>query len=187
MRGVGGDYRAALSHAEAAVAAIGASAPDLMFPSPHGELGIARFYTGGGLDETIFHEGIAAESLGRAAEPYQSVKLRFSLALLYAGHHDRARDLLRELLAQATELDRVRSIAGCHLHLVELDVRAGKLEQARLHADAFAELDRQLRGERGREWYPSGIVAAQGGGSTMHAASSATGSSTRATSARRSG
>jgi DNA-binding CsgD family transcriptional regulator len=67
--------------------------------------------------------------------------------------------LLHELLERSRALDRVRSVAGCHLHLVELEVRSGDLAQAEEHATEFAYLDLQLRGELGREWYPSGLVA----------------------------
>jgi DNA-binding CsgD family transcriptional regulator len=159
MRGTGGDYRSALRHGERAVSAVSGTIPNLMFPSPHGELGIARFLTGHGLDEQLFLEGIEAESQGLEWEPYQGVRLRFALALLYAGDTSRSRALLHELLERSRALDRVRSVAGCHLHLVELEVRSGDLAQAEEHATEFAYLDLQLRGELGREWYPSGLVA----------------------------
>lgn len=161
MRGIGGDYRSALHHAELAVSAADGAAANLMFPSPHGELGIAKFFTGQGLDEGLFQEGIDAESSGHESEPYQSVRLRFALALLYAGQIGRARALLHELLERSLELDRVRSVAGCILHLVELEVKAGELDRAEEHAREFAHLDRQLRGERGKEWYPSALVASR--------------------------
>lgn len=161
MRGIGGDYRAALHHAERAVSAVDGGAADLMFPSPHGELGIARLFTGLGLAEQLFLDGVAAEARARGSEPYQSVRLRFALALLYTGQAARARALLHELLELSLALDRVRSVAGCILHLVELEVRSGDLDRAEEHAREFAHLDRQLRGERGREWYPSGLVASR--------------------------
>ena len=70
MRGLGGDYRAALRHAELAVEAGAKLESNGMFPSPSGELGIARFYAGLGLDEDLFEDGIALESrvarVGRA-------------------------------------------------------------------------------------------------------------------------
>ncbi len=161
MRGIGGDYRSALGHAELAVSAAHGAPANLMFPSPHGELGIARLFTGGGFDEQLFLDGIAAESGGREEEPYQSVRLRYALALLYTGDTSRARAVLHELLERSRELDRVRSVAGCILHLVELEVRSGDLDVAEEHAREFAHLDRQLRGERGKEWYPSGLVASR--------------------------
>jgi len=161
MRGIGGNYRTALRHAELAVASASQTAANLTFPSAHGELGIARLFTGGGLDERLFLDGIEVESRGRESEPYQGVRLRFALALLYTGQNARARALLHELLERSLELERVRSVAGCILHLVELEVRSGDLDRAEAHAREFAHLDRQLRGERGREWYPSGLVAAR--------------------------
>ncbi len=161
MRGLGGDYRSALHHAELAVATADGAATNPMFPSPHGELGIARLFTGQGLDEQLFLEGIAAESGGGESEPYQGVRRRFALALLYTGQTARARALLHELLERSLELDRVRSVAGCVLDLVELEVRSGNLAAAAEHAHEFAHLDRQLRGELGKEWYPSGLVAAR--------------------------
>lgn len=42
-------------------------------------------------------------------------------------------------------------------------MRAGNLEQADAHAAEFVHLDRQLRGKRSAEWYPSGIVAVHRG------------------------
>ena len=91
LRGIGGDYRAALRHAELAVEAGSPAEANLMFPSPSGELGIARFFAGEGLDEPLFEAGIARESTaGRAAEPYQSPLLQLGLALLYTGDLTRA-------------------------------------------------------------------------------------------------
>lgn len=160
MRGLGGDYRAALRHAELAVAASGGVEPNGMFPSPFGELGIARFYSGLGLDEDLFARGIELESAsGVVAEPYQSPKLQLAKALLCTGEFARARVLLHELLALSAELERVRSIAGCMLQLADLETRAGNLAQAEAHAAEFVSLDRQLRGDLGDEWYPSGAVA----------------------------
>ena len=158
MHGLGGDYRAALRHAELAVEARGTS--NGIFPSPTGELASARFHAGFGLDETLFADGIAIESrAGPVAEPYQSPKLQLGLALLYTGQLERARATLLELLELSRELDRVRSTAGCVLQLTEIEVRAGNLAQAEAHAAEFVALDRQLRGELGNEWYPSGVVA----------------------------
>lgn len=160
LLGTGGDYRAGLRHAEQAVAAGAAPASNLMFPSPVGELGTAKLFAGKGFDEQLFAHGIELESrLGRVGEPYQSPNLQLALALLYTGAIPRARQILLELLALATEFERVRSTAGCFLHLVELEVRAGHLRQAAAYAAEFADLDRQLRGEASGEWYPSGLVA----------------------------
>ncbi len=64
-----------------------------------------------------------------------------------------------ELLDLSIELERVRSTAGCVLQLTEIEVRAGNLAQAEAYADEFVNLDRQLRGDLGDEWYPSGVVA----------------------------
>ncbi len=160
MLGNGGDYRAALHHAERAVAAGGVNEANLMFPSPAGELGAARLLSGEGFDETLFEQGIAMESgLERVGEPYQSPRLQLALAWLYTGELSRARAALHQLLALSLELGRVRSTAGCVLHLVELEVRAGNLAQAEAHAAEFVHLDRQLRGDLSGEWYPSGLVA----------------------------
>ena len=160
LRGIGGDYRAALRHAELAVEAGSPSASNLMFPSPSGELGIARFFAGEGLDEPLFEAGLARESTaGRAAEPYQSPLLQLGLARLYTGDLTRARTILQQLREQSVELGRVRSTAGCVLHLTELEVRAGNPTQADAHAQEFLLLDRQLRGDLSAEWYPSGLVA----------------------------
>ena len=138
------------------------AAANLMFPSPHGELGIARLFTGQGLDEPLFLSGIAAESSGRVGEPYQSVRLRYALALLYTGHTARARSLLHELLERCRSSSTGSGpMAGCDLHLVELEVRCGNLAEAEEHAREFAHLDRQLRGELSKEWYPSGLVASR--------------------------
>ena len=164
LRGIGGDYRAALRHAELAVEAGSPAEGNLMFPSPSGELGIARFFAGEGLDEPLFEAGIARESTaGRAAEPYQSPLLQLGLALLYTGDLTRGREILQELLELSAELGRVRSTAGCALHLTELEVRAGDLDRAEAHAEEFLLLDRQLRGDLGAEWYPSGLVATHAG------------------------
>ncbi len=161
LLGVGGDFRGALSHAELAAAAAGSVEPNPMFPSPFGELGIARFFAGEGLDEGLFARGIEVEArAGRVGEPYQSPRLQLGLALFYAGQLSRARPLLQELLGLSVELGRIRSTAGCVLHLTELEVRAGNLAQADAHAQEFVHLDLQLRGELSAEWYPSGLVAA---------------------------
>ena len=131
-----------------------------MFPSPSGELGTARFFTGMGFDEGLFELGIATEATcERVREPYQSPRLQLALALLYTGQLSRARRALLELLDLSIELGRVRSTAGFILHLVELEVRAGDLAQAEAYATEFVHLDRQLRGELSGEWYPSGLVA----------------------------
>ena len=160
MRGLGGDYRAALRHAELAVEAAARVDPSGMFPSPTGELAIARFYSGLGLDEELFEEGIEVESrAGRVTEPYQSPKLQLAKALLYTGQLARARTALLELLELSIDLERVRSTAGCVLQLTEVEVRAGNLAQAEAYAAEFVDLDRQLRGDLGDEWYPSGVVA----------------------------
>ncbi len=160
LLGNSGDYGAAHRHAELAVAAGAVGEVNLMFPSPSGELGTARFFAGAGLDEHLFGEGIALESRQeRVGEPYQSPKLQLALALLYTGQLWRARDVLQELLELSLELGRVRSTPGCVLHLIELEVRAGRLAQAEAHAAEFVHLDRQLRGDLSGEWYPSGLVA----------------------------
>jgi DNA-binding CsgD family transcriptional regulator len=158
MRGLGGDYREALRHAELAVRADGP--PNGMFPSAAAELAIARWYAGLGLDEQLFADGIAiAARSAQVSEPYQSPKLQLARALLHAGELVRSRALMLELLELSRELDRVRSTAGCLVQLTELEVRAGKLAQAEAYAAEFAILDRQLRGELGDEWYPTGVVA----------------------------
>ena len=158
MRGIGGGHLVALHHAELAVMA--GAEPDGMFPSPFGELGAAKFFAGRGLDEEAFERGIAVESrLVRVGEPYQSPRLQYALALLNTGELSRARRLLDDLLAQAVDFGRVRSIAGCLLHLVQLEVRAGELRRAEEHATEFAHLDQQLREEPTALWYPSGLVA----------------------------
>ena len=160
LLGIGGDYRAALRHAELAVEPGTSVEANLMFPSPLGELGIARFFAGEGFDEQLFHDGIELESrFGRVGEPYQSPKLQLGLALLYTGQLTRARAVISEQLALSVELGRVRSTAGCVLHLAELEVRAGNLAQAEAHAQEFVHVDRQLRGHLSAEWYPSGLVA----------------------------
>jgi DNA-binding CsgD family transcriptional regulator len=160
MRGLGGDYRAALRHAELAFEASADSAPNGMFPSPSGELGIARFYSGLGLDEELFEARIELESRGgQAREPYQSPKLQFAKALLCTAQLTRARTAMLELLDLSIELERVRSTAGCVLQLTEIEVRAGNLAQAEAYSAEFVNLDRQLRGDLGDEWYPSGAVA----------------------------
>jgi len=158
--GIGGDYHAALRHAELAVAAGESFEADAMFPSPSGELGMARFLAGKGFDEQLFVRGIELESsLGRVDEPYQSVRRQYALALLSTGQLSRARAIFLDLLALSGELERVRSTAGCTLHLIELELRAGHLAQAEAYAAEFVHLDRQLRGHLSAEWYPSGIVA----------------------------
>ena len=164
LLGIGGDYRAALRHAEQAVDVGATTEANLMFPSPAGELAIARFFAGGGLDERLFAGAIEVESrAGRRGEPYQSPRLQLGLALLYTGRLAEARTLFAELLALSIQLGRVRSTAGCLLHLTELEVRAGELAQAELHAREFLHIDRQLRGELSTEWYPSALVASHAG------------------------
>ena len=160
MRGLGGNYRAALEHAELAVVAEAEAGSVGMFPSPTGELAIARFVSGLGLDEQLFEEGIAREARGGGVtEPYQSPRLQLAKAMLYTGQLARARTIVLELLELSIELERVRSTAGCVLQLTELEVRAGNLSQAEAYAAEFVNLDRQLRGDLGEEWYPSGVVA----------------------------
>jgi DNA-binding CsgD family transcriptional regulator len=160
LAGIGADYRAWLHHAELAVAADEKSAGTGMFPSPTGELGMAKLLAGQGLDENLFERAIELETAGRMDEPYQSPRRQCAVALFHIGELARAREMLLDLLALSTELDRVRSTAGCVLHLVELEVRAGHLAQAEAYASEFVHLDRQLRGALSAEWYPSGIVAA---------------------------
>jgi DNA-binding CsgD family transcriptional regulator len=160
LRGIGGDYRAGLRHAELAVETGSAAEENVMFPSPSGELGIARFFAGVGLDEGLFTEGIERESsAARAVEPYQSPRLQLGLTCMYTGQLGRGRTILQELLERSVELGRVRSTAGCVLHLTELEVRAGNLAAAEAHAQEFLVLDRQLRGDLSAEWYPNGLVA----------------------------
>jgi DNA-binding CsgD family transcriptional regulator len=162
LLGNSGDYAAAHRHAVLAVTAGEQAEANPMFPSPSGELGTAMFLAGRGFDERLFERGIEAEaSLERVGEPYQTSQLQLALALLYSGQLPRARAALDELLERSVELGRIRSTAGCLLHLIDLEVRAGRLERAEAHAAAFVHLDRQLRGERSGEWYPSGLVAVQ--------------------------
>jgi DNA-binding CsgD family transcriptional regulator len=158
--GISGDYLSAFDHAERAVAAGEVTAANLMFPAPSGELGAATFFSGQGLDERLFEHGIAVEAqFDRSGEPYQSTKLQFALALLHTGQLARARDVLHELLARSIDLGRVSSASGCVLHLIETEVRAGRMREAEAHAAEFVHLDRQLRGDASGEWYPSGLVA----------------------------
>ena len=160
MRGLGGDYRAALRHAELAVEADGP--PNGMFPLRRRSSRSHGGTAGLGLDEQLFAEGIAiAARSAQVSEPYQSPKLQLARALLHVGELARSRALLLELLELSRQLDRVRSTAGCLLQLTELEMRAGKLAQAEAYAAEFAILDRQLRGELGEEWYPTGVVAMQ--------------------------
>jgi DNA-binding CsgD family transcriptional regulator len=160
LRGIGGDYRAALRHAELAVVAGARPDENLMFPSPSGELGIARFFAGEGLDRPLFEVSLELEArAGRIGEPYQTARLQLALASLYTGELGEARAALEQLLELSVELGRVRSTAGCALHLTELEVRAGNLDRAEAHAQEFLVLDRQLRGNPSAEWYPSGLVA----------------------------
>lgn len=164
LLGNAGDYRAAHDHAERAVEAEPAVRSNDMFPSPLGELALARFMTGNGFDRALFTKGIARVStVSTVVEPYQSPSLQLALGLLYTGELGPSRDLLCGLRERSIELGRVRSTAGCALHLVDLEVRAGRLEAAEEHADEFVHLDRQLRGERSGEWYPSGLVAVHRG------------------------
>jgi len=160
LRGIGGDYRAALRHAELAVEAGAPPTANVMFPSPSGELGIARFFAGGGLEAALFEVGLELEDMaGGVAEPYQSARLQLALAHLYTGDLGAARESLQLLLRQSVDRGRIRSTAGCALHLTELEVRAGNLDRATTHAHEFTVIDRQLRGDQSAEWYPRGLVA----------------------------
>ncbi|MDH4345761.1 MAG: AAA family ATPase [Thermoleophilia bacterium] len=159
LLGNGGDYREAHRHAELAVAEGAVTESTLMFPSSLGELAIARFMVGEGFDESLFGRGVELESAQGVGEPYQTSKLQLALALLYTGRLARARAVLYELLERSRELGRVRSTAGCVLHLIEVEVRAGRLAEAEAHAAEFVHLDRQLRGDLSCEWYPSARVA----------------------------
>lgn len=164
LSGIGGDYRAALRHAEHAVEAGADPGANLMFPSPAGELAIARFFAGDGIDERLFAEAVELEArAGRHGEPYQSPRLQLALALLYTGRLEEARALLTELLDLSVQLGRLPSTAGCLLHLTELEVRAGDLSRAELHAREFLHIDRQLRGDLSVEWYPAALVALHAG------------------------
>ncbi|MFN0153742.1 MAG: LuxR C-terminal-related transcriptional regulator, partial [Gaiella sp.] len=160
LLGNAGDYTAAHHHAQAAVEAGEPTEANSMFPSPAGELGTAMFFAGRGFHEQLFEPGIATEAaLPRSGEPYQSSSLQLALALLYTGQLSRARAVLEDLLRLSEDLGRIRSAAGCLLHLVELEVRAGALARAEAHAAEFVHLDRQLRGELSGEWYPSALVS----------------------------
>jgi len=160
LLGNSGDYLGAYRHAKLAVALGAGTAPNLMFPSPHGELGAAAFTIGRGLDEALFVHGVDQDRESRTApEPYQTSALQLALGLLYTGQLGRARAALLDLHRRSEELGRVRSAAGCALHLVDLEVRAGRLDEAERFALEFEHLDRQLRGELASEWYPSGLVA----------------------------
>ena len=160
LQGIRGNYTAGLRHARLAVEAGATLEANGMFPSPSGELAMALFFAGKGLDEELFQRAVEAESsLARVGEPYQSPELKYALALFNTGQLSRARVMLLELHRLSVELERVRSTAGCILHLLELEVRAGKLVQAQVYADEFVQLDRQLRGNTSGEWYPSGLVA----------------------------
>ena len=131
-----------------------------MFPSPVGRARNRPVLRGLGLDEELFEAGIELESkVARVAEPYQSPKLQLAKALLCTAQLSRARTAMLELLDLSIELERVRSTAGCVLQLTEIEVRAGNLAQAEAYAAEFVNLDRQLRGDLGDEWYPSGVVA----------------------------
>ena len=130
MRGIGGDYRAALRHAELAVAA-GATVggePDVSVAlrrARHRAVLRGRRPRRAAVRAT---GSSWSRRCGRVGEPYQSPKLQLGLALLYTGQLARARDAsLAELLELSVELGRVRSTAGCVLHLAELEVRAGNL------------------------------------------------------------
>jgi DNA-binding CsgD family transcriptional regulator len=154
---VAGDYRAWLRHAELAVEAGEANA---MFPSPFAELAFAKLMAGEGLDEELFERGIEVESrVAGVSEPYQSPTMWLGLGLLYTGDLSRARSLILQTLERAVELERVRSMAGCVLHLVELEVRAGNVPRAEAYEAEFVHLDRQARGKQSSEWYPSALVA----------------------------
>lgn len=162
--GLGGDFRSWLQHAELAVAAGAPPGSGGGFPSPFGELGFAMALAGRGLDESLFAQGIELEATRRSVgEPYHSPHVQYAWALLYAGELSRARTIFLDQLALSTELERVRSVAGCLTHLIELEVRAGDLAQAETYAAEFAYLDRLLRGELAEEWYPGAIVAVHAG------------------------
>ena len=132
-----------------------------MFPSPFGELGIARFYSGLGLDEELFDARHRARVEGRATWPSRIRAPSSSSPKLFSAPGSSAgRDVaLLELLDLSLELERVRSTAGFVLQLADLETRAGNLAQAEAYAAEFVNLDRQLRGDLGDEWYPSGAVA----------------------------
>jgi DNA-binding CsgD family transcriptional regulator len=160
LLGIAGDYVAAYRHAELAVSLGVGRTPDLMFPSPDGELAAATFMTGRGFDEALYRCG---DELGHAsrmpAEPYQTCELQLGLGLLYTGDLARARTTFLRLRYRSEELGRIRSTAGCDLHLVDLEARAGRLDVAQTFADEFLHLDRQLRGDLSTPWYPTALVA----------------------------
>ena len=160
LRGIGGDYRAALRHAELARRGGGAAEANLMFPSPSGELGIARFFAGEGLDEPLFEAGIELESTaGRVGEPYQSPRLQLGLALLYTGDsRGRGPSCTSCSSCRSSSAASARPPGACS---ISPSSRSGPATspQAEAHAQEFVHLDRQLRGELSAEWYPSGLVA----------------------------
>ncbi len=164
LLGNAGDYRDAHRHATLAVELCAGSAPDLMFPSPHGELGSAVLMVGAGLDEDLLCRGIEQDrASGTVPEPFQTCEFKLALGLLYTGQLVHARALLDDLHRRSEELGRIRSMAGCALYLVDLEVRAGDLDAAESWAAEFVHLDRQLRGGGSTEWYPSALVAVHRG------------------------
>ena len=70
----------------------------------------------------------ASRRPGASAEPYQSPRLQLGLALpLHRPAHAWRGPSCTSCSSSSVELGRVRSTAGCLLHLTELEVRAGNL------------------------------------------------------------
>ncbi len=160
------------------------AAANLMFPSPAGELATARFFAGEGLDEALFQDGDRARGGDRAdrravPEPEAPARAR---AALHRTARTRPARLLLELLELSTELGRIRSIAGCVLHLTELELRAGDVAQAEAHAREFATSTASCAATSARSGIRAAWSRCTSVGSRTHAGSCGRGPRTRAAS-----
>ena len=127
LRGNGGDYRAALTHAERAGAGAEASRANLMFPSTgrrarHRPVLRRRGARRGALPRRDRARGVDRP---QAASRTRARGSSSRSPLLYTGQLADARRLLLELLELSIELGRSARPQAALLHLTELELRAG--------------------------------------------------------------
>ena len=117
-------------------------------------------------------ESRSQHELPDVSEPYQSPKLQLARALLQAGELTRTSDPARAARAVARArsraLDRRVPPPANRARVARREARPGR----GVPSTEFAILDRQLRGELGEEWYPTGSWRCTWAASTTHSGSS---------------
>ena len=132
-----------------------------MFPSPHGELGIARLLHGPRARRGAIRVGDRRRVERSRGEPYRASGSGSPSRSSTPGSTARARAAAaRAPRAVARARPRSGPWQGAVCTSSSSRCRCGNLAASGgVRAREFAHLDRQLRGELGKEWYPSGLVA----------------------------